>query len=184
MSELVKLRAQAPADKPFVLGIGSVINPAELGAVIEMGFDMVVAPAGGMGGCGSGADFVRIAHEADVFYCPAVFTPTELNYFLERDDGHEPDAIKVFPVGLHGPGGVSDILAPFERPRHNGKFIVPAGGINFETAPQYRQAISNRGFTPVLGMSSPLKLVVDRNKPGDPATIAESLESFAAQMPN
>ena len=87
MGELVKIQAACPADKPFVLGVGSVINPAELEATIEMGFDMIVAPADVMGGCGAGADFVRIAHEADVFCCPAVFTPTELTYFLERDDG-------------------------------------------------------------------------------------------------
>ena len=51
--------------------MGSVINPTELAAAIEMGFDMIVAPANVMGGYGEGCDFVRIAHEADVFCCPA-----------------------------------------------------------------------------------------------------------------
>ena len=183
MVELVKIRANAPKDKPFVLGVGSVINPKELEAAIEMGFDMIVAPANVMGGCGQGCDFVRIAHAESIFCCPAVFTPTELNYFLERDDGLEPDGFKVFPARSHGPKGVSDLLAPFARPRHNGKIIMPTGAVNFETGPEYREVISKRGFTPILGMSAPLQLVADRKKPGDTDTIAESLENFRQKMP-
>ena len=183
MAELVKLRAAAPADKPFVLGVGSVINPTELDAAVQMGFDMIVAPANVMGGCGQGSDFVRISHDAGVFCCPAIFTPTEFNYFIERDDGLEPDGIKIFPARSHGPKGLSDLLAPFVRPRHNGKIIMPTGAVNFETGPEYREVISKRGFTPILGMSAPLQLVAERNKPGDKDTIAESLEIFRKRMP-
>jgi len=178
MRELVELRAESAADRPFVLGVGSVINPHELAAAIEMGFDMIVAPANVMGGYGEGCEFVRMAHEADCFAAPAVFTPTDLNYFLERDDGLEPDAFKVFPARSHGPKGVSDLLAPFARERHNGKIVMPTGAVDFETGPQYVEAITKRGFTPVLGMSAPLKLVVDRKAPGDTAVIAESLKTF------
>ncbi len=112
MQELVKLRAESPADNPFVLGVGSVINPKELEAAISMGFDMVVAPANVMGGYGEGKDFIRVCHDADIFASPAVFTPTEFQYFIERDDGLEPDAIKVFPARVIGPKGLSDLLAP------------------------------------------------------------------------
>ena len=184
MQELVKLRAGAPAEKPFILGVGSVINPTELDAAIEMGFDMIVAPANVMGGCGQGSDFIGIGHDADVFCCPAVFSPTELNYFLERDDGLEPDGIKIFPARSHGPKGVSDLLAPFARPRHEGKIIMPTGAVNFETGPEYREVISKRGFVPVLGMSAPLQLVAKRNKPGDRDTIIESLATFRKKMPD
>ncbi len=182
MGELVKRRAKAPQGRPFVLGVGSVTNPAELDAAVEMGFDMIVAPANVMGGCGEGKDFVKITRSAEVFSAPAVFTPTELNYFLERDDGLEPDAIKVFPARSHGPAGISDLLAPFARRRHKDKIIMPTGAVNLETASQYHQAISKRGFTPVLGMSAPLKLVVDRDKPGDKDTIIESLENFRSRL--
>lgn len=182
MVELVKVRAEGPADNPFVLGVGSVINPAELDAAIEMGFDMVVAPANVMGGCGEGADFVRIAHQADVFAAPAVFTPTEFNYFLERDDGLEPDAFKVFPARTHGPKGVSDLLAPYVRERHRGRIIMPTGAVDFVTGPEYIKAIGARGYTPVLGMSAPLKLVVERDKPGDVDTIAEALSTFGEKF--
>lgn len=182
MQELVKVRAESPPERPFVLGVGSVINPRELDSAIEMGFDMVVAPANVMGGYGEGKDFVKIARDANVFSSPAVFTPTELNYFLERDDGLEPDGIKVFPARSHGPKGVSDLLAPFVRDRHEGKIIMPTGAVDYETGPQYIESISKRGFTPVLGMSAPLKLVADRKKPGDQDTIAESLETFKVEF--
>ena len=178
MGELVRFRAEVPPKEPFVLGVGSVINPAELEAAVEMGFDMVVAPANVMGGCGLGGDFVRIAHESEVFAAPAVFTPTELGYFIERDDGLEPDAVKVFPARSHGPKGVSDLLAPFVRQRHAGRIIMPTGAVDCETGPGYIEAISKRSFAPVLGMSAPLSLVVERDAAGDETAVRESLEDF------
>jgi len=182
MQELVKMRAESPAENPFVLGVGSVINPKELESAIEMGFDMVVAPGNVMGGYGEGSDFVRIAHEADVFAAPAIFTPTEFQYFIERDDGLEPDAIKVFPARICGPKGLSDLLAPYVRDRHAGRIIMPTGAVNFESGPKYQEAIRKRGYFPVLGMSAPLGLVRDRNKPGDRDTVRESLEDFKAKF--
>jgi len=182
MQELVKARAESPPDNRFLLGVGSVINPHELNAAIEMGFDMVVAPANVMGGCGQGRDLVKITRDADVFSAPAVFSPTELNYFLERDDGLEPDAIKIFPARSHGPKGVADLLAPFARKRHKGKIIMPTGAVDYETGPEYIQVISKHGFTPVLGMSAPLQLVADRKKPGDLDTIVESLQTFKVKF--
>ena len=91
MQELTAKRAECPTDNPFILGVGSVINPAELEAAVEMGFDMIVAPANVMGGYGRGEEFVKICQGANVFSAPAIFTPTELQYFIERDDGLEPD---------------------------------------------------------------------------------------------
>lgn len=182
MQELTAKRAGCPEDNPFVLGVGSVINPAELDAAIEMGFDMIVAPANVMGGYGQGNEFVKICQDANVFNAPAIFTPTELQYFIERPDGLEPDAIKVFPANSHGPGGVKGLLAPYVRERHNGRIIMPTGGVNYETGPKYREAISANGYTPVLGMSAPLKVVEQEQKPGDIETIRRSLSEFKAKM--
>jgi 2-keto-3-deoxy-6-phosphogluconate aldolase len=178
MQELVKRRAESPADRPFVLGVGSVINPKELEAAIALGFDMVVAPGNVMGGYGEGAQFVRVARAADVFTAPAVLSPTELQYFLEREDGLEPDCVKIFPAGVHGPSGVADLLAPYVRDRHRGRMIMPTGGVNAETGPQYQESISKRGYFPVLGMSAPLALVGKLKKPGDAETIRQSLAEF------
>jgi 2-keto-3-deoxy-6-phosphogluconate aldolase len=182
MKELVKFRAKCAADNPFVLGIGSVINPDELEAAIDMGFDMIVAPANVMGGHGEGAEFVKKCRKANVFCAPAVFSPTELNYFLERPDGMEPDCIKIFPARAHGPKGLSDLLAPFARERHKGRMIMPTGAVDYETGPEYIKAIADRGFIPILGMSAPLKLVEERKKPGDLDTIIESLKVFKAKF--
>ena len=182
MQELVKVREECPADKPFVLGVGSVINPNELEAAIEMGFDMIVAPGNVMGGYGEAKEFVKIAQQADVFSAPAVFTPSELQYFIERDDGLEPDGIKIFPARSHGPKGVSDLLAPYVRERHNGRLIMPTGAVDFETGPQYQEVISKRGYFPVLGMSAPLTPVTDQKKPGDVAVIRAALAEFAEKF--
>ncbi|HEW78922.1 MAG TPA: bifunctional 4-hydroxy-2-oxoglutarate aldolase/2-dehydro-3-deoxy-phosphogluconate aldolase [Phycisphaerales bacterium] len=178
MQELCVRRAQSSADSPFILGVGSVINPSELETAIEMGFDMVVAPANVMGGYGEGKDFVRTCRQADVFCAPAIFTPSELQYFIERPDALEPDAVKVFPANSHGPNGIKGLLAPYVRQRHAGRIIMPTGGVNCETGPQYQQAILASGFTPVLGMSAPLSLVEKEQKPGDVEVIRRSLAQF------
>ncbi len=182
MKALNSMRADRPADKPLLLGVGSVINPSELEACVEMGFDMIVAPANVMGGYGEGAEFIKVCHGENIFAAPAILTPTELNYFIERDDGLEPDANKVFPARSHGPKGVSDLLAPYVRDRHAGRIVMPTGAVDYETGPEYIKVITARGYTPVLGMSAPLKLVVDRDKPGDPDTINEALTTFAAKF--
>jgi len=182
MRELMNKRAACPADRPFVLGVGSVINPKELEAAIEMGFDMIVAPANVMGGFGEGKEFVRICHEQGIFCAPAVFTPTEFQYFIERPDGLEPDAVKVFPANSHGPGGIKGLLAPYVRDRHKGRIIMPTGGVDFETGPKYIDAIASNGYTPVLGMSAPLSLVEKEKKPGDVDCIRESLRQFKAKF--
>jgi 2-keto-3-deoxy-6-phosphogluconate aldolase len=178
MQELVKIRAAAPPERPMVLGVGSVINPRELQAAIEMGFDMIVAPANVMGGYGEGAEFVKICQQHGIFSAPAIFSPTEIQYFIERPDGLEPDAVKIFPARSHGPKGLSDLLAPFVRDRHKGRIIMPTGAVDYETGPQYQEAIKKRGFFPVLGMSSPLALIDKEKKPGDPDCVRRSLAEF------
>ncbi|MFA5865510.1 MAG: hypothetical protein WC975_12595 [Phycisphaerae bacterium] len=178
MAQLVKKRDQSPADNPFVLGVGSVINPVELESAMAMGFDLIVAPANVMSGHGEGKDFVRLCRQADVFCAPAVFTPTELQYFIERSDGLEPDAVKIFPAGTHGPEGIGALLAPFTRPRHAGRIILPTGGVDEITGPKYQTAISAQGFTPVLGMSAPLREVEKQSRPGDIQVIQRSLAEF------
>lgn len=182
MGELTGKRDACPAEKPFILAVGSVINPAELEAAIDMGFDVVVAPANVMGGHGEGKDLVKTCRASGVFCAPAVFTPTELQYFIERPDGLEPDAIKIFPADTHGPSGVKALLAPYVRDRHARRIVMPTGGVDSKTGPEYQKAISANGYSPVLGMSAPLKLVEQQNAPGDVAVIKQSLAQFAEQF--
>ena len=103
MSELRKRRVDSvkarPGD-PMLLGVGSVINPRELETAIEMGFDMIVGPDSGMGGCRERIDFVKIVRSAKCFGVPGAFSPSEFAYFLEREDGLEPDGIKIFNASV------------------------------------------------------------------------------------
>jgi 2-keto-3-deoxy-6-phosphogluconate aldolase len=185
MAELTKRRAEslktAPAN-PMLLGVGSVVNPRELERAVEMGFDMIVSPDCGMGGCREPVEFVRMVRAARVFGVPGTFSPSEFSYFLEREDGLEPDGIKIFNASIYGPGGVGALLAPYQRDRHNGKMIMPTGGVNLKTGAGFQEQIAKRGFFPVLGMSAPLELVLERKKPGDMDTLRESLQKFREEF--
>jgi 2-keto-3-deoxy-6-phosphogluconate aldolase len=185
MTELRKRRnecAKARPGDPMLLGVGSVINPRELEAAIEMGFDMIVAPDSGMGGSRERIEFVKMVRSAKCFGVPGAFSPSEFSYFLEREDGLEPDGIKIFNASVYGPSGVGGLLAPYQRDRHNGRMIMPTGGVNVKTGPGFQEEISKRGFCPVLGMSAPLALVSERKKLGDLDTIRESLVRFKAEF--
>ena len=182
MRELTLIREKSDPDDPMLLGVGSVINPHELEAAIDMGFDMVVSPDSGMGGFGEKIDFVRIARNANVFCAPAGFSPSEISYWIERNDGLEPDAVKVFNSSVYGPKNLGGLLAPYQRERHAGKIIMPTGGVNRNTGLDFQANISKRGFCPVLGMSDPLKLVLDKKMPGDPDVLRESISIFKEEF--
>jgi 2-keto-3-deoxy-6-phosphogluconate aldolase len=182
MAELRSRREATPPDRPMLLGVGSVINPRELDTAIELGFDMIVGPDSGMGGCRERIDFVKIVRAAGCFGVPGAFSPSEFAYFLERQDGLEPDGIKIFNASVYGPSGVGGLLAPYQRERHNGKMVMPTGGVNVKTGAGFQEQIAKRGFTPVLGMSAPLELVSERKKPGDVDTIRESLAKFKEEF--
>lgn len=183
MSELrARREASQTRGAAMLLGVGSVINPRELEAAIDMGFDMIVGPDSGMGGCRERIDFVKIVRAASCFGVPGAFSPSEFAYFLEREDGLEPDGIKIFNASVYGPSGVGALLAPYQRERHNGKMVMPTGGVNVKTGAGFQEQIAKRGFVPVLGMSAPLELVTERKKLGDPDTIRESLAKFKEEF--
>lgn len=178
MSELTLIRAESDPDDPMLLAVGSIINPHELDSAIEMGFDMAVSPDSGMGGYKEKIDFVKITRKAKVFGAPAAFTPSELSYWLERNDGLIPDAVKVFNSSVYGPKNLGGLLAPYQRDRHSGRIIMPTGGVSRTTGPEFQENIAKRGFFPVLGMSDPLKMVLDTDKLGDPDVLRESIKQF------
>jgi len=182
MSELVKMRSESDPENPMILGVGSVINPKELETAIEMGFDMAVSPDSGMGGYREKIDFVKITRSANVFGAPAGFSPSEFSYWIEREDGLEPDAVKIFNSSVYGPKNLGGLLAPYQRDRHAGRIIMPTGGVDRKTGPEFRKNISRYGFFPVLGMSDPLNLVLEKKMPGDPDLLRESLEIFAKEF--
>jgi 2-keto-3-deoxy-6-phosphogluconate aldolase len=135
-----------------------------------------------MGGYGEKIEAVKITKKAKVFHIPGTFSPSEFAYYLERNDGLEPDGIKIFNSSVYGPSGVGGLLAPYQRDRHKGKIINPTGGVNAKTGAGFQEQISRYGFFPVLGMSYPLELVLERKKLGDLDTIVESLAKFKAEF--
>ena len=144
MADLLKIRDtrfKENPDDPMILGIGSIINPREMEKAIEMGFDLIVSPDSGMGGYREKIDSVRMTREEYVFHIPGAFSPSELSYFLEREDGLEPDGIKIFNSSVYGPSGVGGILAPYQRERHKNKLINVTGGVNAKTGPEFQQQI-------------------------------------------
>jgi len=182
MSELTRMRAESDPDNPMILGVGSIINPRELESAIDMGFDMAVSPDSGMGGFREKIDFVKITRAAKVFGAPAGFTPSEFSYWIERDDGLEPDAVKIFNSSVYGPKNLGGLLAPYQRDRHVGRMIMPTGGVDRKTGPEFQINISRYKFFPVLGMSDPLNLVLEKKMPGDPDVLRESLEKFKKEF--
>lgn len=183
MAELRQRRQAAAAEgREFLLGAGSIISDGELDMAVEFGFDMVVGPANMVSGGNDTAARLKAIQEMGIAVAPAVLTPTELQFMLHNRFDFEPDAIKIFPAGVHGPKGIGDLLAPFARPAHRGKIIMPTGGVDYLTGPQYIEAIAKRGFTPVLGMSAPLALVTKKNAPGNLDVIRESLAEFASRF--
>lgn len=188
MTELTKLRSESDPDNPMIIGVGSVISPKELESAIEMGFDMVVSPDSGMGGYREKVDFVKITRSAGVFGAPAGFSPSEFSYWIEREDGFEPDAVKIFNSSVYGPKNLGGLLAPYQRERHNGRIIMPTGGVDRKTGPEFQKNIMKYGFFPVLGMSDPLNLVLEKKMPGDPEVLQESLQifkkEFVSELPN
>jgi 2-keto-3-deoxy-6-phosphogluconate aldolase len=182
MSELTKIRAESDPENPMILGVGSVINPKELDKAIEMGFDMAVSPDSGMGGYREKVDFVRITRSAKVFGAPAGFSPSEFSYWIEREDGLEPDAVKIFNSSVYGPKNLGGLLAPYQRDRHAGRIIMPTGGVDRKTGPEFQKNISKYGFFPALGMSDPLSLVLEKKMQGDPDILRESLVQFKEEF--
>jgi 2-keto-3-deoxy-6-phosphogluconate aldolase len=183
MDELRRRRQTAfEQGRHFILGVGSIISDDELEAAVAYGFDMLVGPGNMVSGGTEAAVRLKEIQDVGIAVAPAVFTPTELQYMLHNRWGFQPDAVKVFPAGGHGPKGISDLLAPFAREAHNGKIVMPTGAVDYVTGPQYIEAISKRGFAPVLGMSAPLALVTKKKAPGNPDVIRESLEEFAIRF--
>jgi 2-keto-3-deoxy-6-phosphogluconate aldolase len=183
MSELRRRRQEEfRQGRTLVLGVGSIVDSQELDEAVELGFDLLVGPGNMVsGGADPGLELAAVQRQG-IAVAPAVLSPSELQYMLCNAHGFEPDAIKVFPAGVHGPKGLSDLLAPYARERHRGKIIMPTGAVNYETGPEFVRAIRSRGFVPVLGMSAPLALVSQRKEPGNSDLIAESLRGFAERF--
>lgn len=180
-----------------VLGVGSIQAYSELEQALNLGFDFVVSPGSGVGGEKNRSkpgspyhdpiEFVKLAHDSDVFAAPATQNNDGLAFYLFRNDSYTPDAIKIFNSALFVNDVTGDVkklaglLAPSVRSegryKNAGYVIMPTGAVNRWSAPLFIEAIKSNGFYPVLGMSDPL---VDMKKraTANKTDYARSIDAF------
>jgi len=117
-------RLRSELDAEVALGMGSVIDGAQVAAVLEAGADFLVSP----GVCPSVA---RAAAGAGVSCYPGAFTATEILTAWELGAS----AVKLFPAATGGPRYLRDLRAPLpEIP------LIPTGGVAIEQIGEYLSA--------------------------------------------
>jgi 2-dehydro-3-deoxyphosphogluconate aldolase / (4S)-4-hydroxy-2-oxoglutarate aldolase len=106
------------------VGMGSVRTAEEARVSIAAGAEYLVTPT-------TNLEVLSAAQEAGVPVVCGAFTPTEL------DTAHRAgaDYVKLFPASVVGPRYLREVLAPLPDLR-----IVPTGGVNVETIPQFKAA--------------------------------------------
>src|SRR5580765_5097452 len=108
----------------FLLGAGTVIDPATARAVIDAGARFVVGPV-------FRPDVIAACHERDVPAMPGCFSPTEI--LAAHECGA--DIIKVFPATMLGPQFLKDVRAPLPQVK-----LMPTGGVTLDNAGDWIRA--------------------------------------------
>jgi 2-dehydro-3-deoxyphosphogluconate aldolase/(4S)-4-hydroxy-2-oxoglutarate aldolase len=108
----------------FLLGAGTVIDPATARAVIDAGARFVVGPV-------FRPDVIAACHEHDVPVMPGCFSPTEI--LAAHECGA--DIIKVFPATMLGPQFLKDVRAPLPQVK-----LMPTGGVTLDNAGDWIRA--------------------------------------------
>jgi 2-dehydro-3-deoxyphosphogalactonate aldolase len=99
----------------LLIGAGTVMNPAQVGAVADAGGRLIVTPH-------ADADVVRAAKARGLLAVPGFFTPTEA--FAMLDAGA--DALKLFPAEGASPA----MLRAMRAVLPDGTLVLPVGGID------------------------------------------------------
>lgn len=107
-----------------IVGAGTVLSAAQAERAIEAGARFVVSPV-------VRPELQLVCASAGVPLLMGAFTPTEV--LAAHEAGA--DAVKVFPARLGGPGYLRDLLAPLPD-----LALVPSGGVDKRTAPEYLAA--------------------------------------------
>jgi 2-dehydro-3-deoxyphosphogluconate aldolase/(4S)-4-hydroxy-2-oxoglutarate aldolase len=102
-----------------IIGVGTVMTAEMCRAATGAGAKYVVTPV-------TRPDIVTAAHAAECAVILGAYTPTEAQ--LAHEAGA--DLIKIFPA--ERPGYIKAILGPMPHLR-----IVPTGGVNLQTAPEF-----------------------------------------------
>ena len=108
-----------------LVGAGTVLDPAQVGRLAEVGGKLAVMPH-------SDVAVIREAKRRGLLALPGVATPTEAFAALAAGA----DALKLFPAEMMPPAVVKALLAVLPK----GCRLFPVGGIAPETMARYRRA--------------------------------------------
>lgn len=122
MTAIRECRALA-GDRALV-GVGTVLKPAQAEEAISAGAQFVVSPI-------LRPEIAEVAHAAAVPVMLGAYTPTEAQHAHEAGA----DFIKIFPADGLGPAYIKALRAPLPHLR-----IVPTGGVDLNTAAAFLQA--------------------------------------------
>lgn len=113
MDALVAIRSTIPE---MLVGVGTVLKPAQVKEVADAGAAFGVAP-------GFNVNVVRAAREAGLSFAPGVITPSEVELALAEDC----KLMKFFPaIPAGGLPYLKSMLSPFA---HLGLRFIPLGGL-------------------------------------------------------
>ncbi len=108
----------------FLLGAGTVLNANQCREAIHAGAQYIISPI-------TKLELIAAAHALEKPVMLGAYTPTE------AQTAHEggADFIKIFPADKLGPSYIRNLRAPLPHLR-----IVPTGGVDLKTAPEFLKA--------------------------------------------
>lgn len=122
---IIEKSANELAHEEVYIGAGTVLDSETARLAILAGASYIVSPV-------FRAEIVKTCKRYNVVVTPGAVTPTEV---LNAWEGGA-DVVKVFPANhMGGPQYFKDLKGPFPQID-----IMPTGGVNRETAPQYIKA--------------------------------------------
>src|SRR5262249_52349041 len=107
-----------------LVGVGTVLDASTCQRALDAGAEFVVSPI-------TKGELVAAAHGADRPVMLGAYTPTEAQTAHELGS----DFIKLFPADGLGPAYIKAIRAPLPHLK-----IVPTGGVDLNTAPDFIEA--------------------------------------------
>jgi 2-dehydro-3-deoxyphosphogluconate aldolase/(4S)-4-hydroxy-2-oxoglutarate aldolase len=117
-------QADAQYGTRALLGVGTVLTPAQAGSAMDAGARFVVTPI-----CRT--DLVAVCHERGCPVMLGAYTPTEAQQAHEAGA----DFVKLFPADSLGPAYIKALLAPLPHLR-----LVPTGGVTAGNAAEFIRA--------------------------------------------
>lgn len=113
---------QSAAVAGAIVGVGSVLTPAQARAAVEAGARFLVSPVGAL-------EIVAAADGVPVFLAGS--TPTEVWQAWQATGA----PVKLYPADRHGPAYLKSLLAPMPNVP-----VMPSGGVTADNAAEYLAA--------------------------------------------